>query len=355
MQLITLRAMKSNRFLFVLILIMGLARGCVKDDPDLTSLTIGNKKTGNFVPSRSVAYKTLEGYTVELSSDTITFSMLIPDLKTGSYSITDQNLSDGKAIFNIGLKQTAYSASEGTILITDTRNNTISGTYSVTNSTSVDGELLKISNGKFDKLVIESFVYSTVEDYEHNQYKTIEIGSQTWMAQNLKSFIYSSGDSIKEVYRYNKSDSLMNIYGLYYTWPAATNKSKTEMTQGACPVGWHLPSDYEWQQLVDELGGESVAGRKLMSMLSWTTPNGWADNGSGFSALGAGIHHPVSEYTDLSERMGLQTFFWSSTFDNTTGGLSTAWSLGLNNISSIALRSPYYRTDLGFSVRCVKN
>jgi uncharacterized protein (TIGR02145 family) len=74
-----------------------------------------------------------------------------------------------------------------------------------------------ISNGKFDRVQIESFVYGTVEDYEHNHYKTIKIGTQTWMAQNLRSFIYSNGDSIREVYEYNKSDDLMNIYGLYYT------------------------------------------------------------------------------------------------------------------------------------------
>jgi uncharacterized protein (TIGR02145 family) len=343
--------------LFFFILALGLLQGCTKNDPekDLTSLTIGNRNMGNFIPDKVVAYKSLEGYIVELTSDTITFTMLLPDLKTGNHSITNQNLSEGNAIFNIGLNRSAYSASEGTISITDTSNNSITGSYSVTNSTNGNGESLKISNGKFDNVPIESFVYGTVEDYEHNQYKTIQIGTQTWMAQNLKSYIYSTGDSIREVYRYNKSDSLMNIYGLYYTWPAATNNSNTEMTQGACPVGWHLPSDNEWQQLLDESGGETSAGGKLMSMLSWEVPNGWADNGRGFSALGAGIHHPVLEYPDLSERMGMQTFFWSSTFNETTGDLSTAWSVGLSSGSPYALISPYYRTDMGFSVRCIKN
>jgi uncharacterized protein (TIGR02145 family) len=349
--------MKRYRFLFVFILAMGLIQGCTKNDPekDLTSLTIGTMNMGNFKPSKVVAYKPLEGYIVELTSDTITFTILLTDLKTGNYSITNQNLSEGKAIFNIGFKQSAYSATEGTILITDTSNNSISGSYSVTNSTNGNGEPLKISNGKFDKVQIESFVYGTVEDYEHNQYKTLEIGTQTWMAQNLKSIIYSNGDSIIEVYRYNKSDSLMNIYGLYYTWSAATYNSNIEMTQGACPVEWHLPSNNEWQQLLNELGGETIAGGKLMSMLLWDVPNGWADNGSGFSALGAGVHHPILEYPDLSERIGMQTYFWSSTFNETVGNLSTAWSVGLSSGTSYALRSPYYRTDMGFSVRCIKN
>jgi uncharacterized protein (TIGR02145 family) len=202
---------------------------------------------------------------------------------------------------------------------------------------------------------VESFIYGTVEDYEHNHYKTIEIGTQTWMAQNLRSWIYSNGDSIKEVYRYNRNDILVNIYGLYYTWPAATHNNNIEMTQGACPVGWHLPSNAEWQKLLTESGGEAVAGVKLKSILSWDVPNGWADNGSGFSVPGAGVHQPVAEYPDLSERMGIQTFFWSSTFDQTYNNLSTAWAVTLTNSTSGAFSVPFYRTDMGFSVRCVKN
>jgi uncharacterized protein (TIGR02145 family) len=73
------------------------------------------------------------------------------------------------------------------------------------------------------------------------------------------------------------------------------HESNIEMAQGACPVGGHLPSGNEWKKLLDELGGETIAGGKLMSMLTWYIPNGWADNGSGFSALGAGVHNPVSE------------------------------------------------------------
>ena len=349
--------MKSYRLLVIMILLIGLIQCRSENDPgkDSASLTIGNKSIGNFVPTKSVAYKALEGFIIELSSDSIAFTMLLPELNIGSYSITNHDLTENKGIFNIGFRQSAYSASEGTISITDTSNNTISGTYSVTNSTDGDGRSLKISNGMIVNVQIESLVYGTVEDYEHNIYKTIEIGTQTWMAQNLRSFIYSNGDSIQEVYRYNKSDSLMKIYGLYYTWPAATNNNNNEMVQGACPVGWHLPSDSEWHQLLDGLGGEAVAGDKLMSTLSWNIPNGWVDNRSGFSALGAGIHNPVSEYPDMAERLGLQTYFWSSSFNETAGNLSTAWSVGLYSGSPNVLRSPFYRTDLGFSVRCLKD
>jgi uncharacterized protein (TIGR02145 family) len=310
---------------------------------------------GIFTPEKTIAYKTPEGYIVELSSDTITFTMLLPELNIWSYAITNEGISDAKAIFNIGFKQVAYSASEGTISIIDTTNNSISGTYTVSNSTNGNGEVLKISNGKFDNIPVEEYVYGIVEDFEHNQYKTITIGTQTWMAENLKSFVYSNGDSIEGVYMYNKSNDLKNIYGLYYTWPAATNNSNIEMTQGACPVGWHLATSNEWNILLDELGGEAAAGGKLMSMLTWDAPNGWAGNVSGFSALAAGIHHPVSMYPDFSDRIGKQTFYWTSTFGEISGILSTAWSVGLTSGKANTLISPYYRTDMGFSVRCIKD
>lgn len=93
----------------------------------------------------------------------------------------------------------------------------------------------------------------------------------------------------------------------------------------------------------------------MKSLISWNAANAGADNSSGFSALGAGIHHPVSEYPDLSDRMGYQAFFWSSTFDTTINNISTAWSVSIGNSARNILLFPYYRTDMGFSVRCIKN
>jgi len=349
--------MRIYRFLFIVILISGLVQGCSKNDSgkELTQITIGTKSMGNFTPATLIAYKRPEGFILQLSSDTITFTILLPDLKTGDYSITNEALSEWTAIFNIDFIKSSYSASAGSISITDTSSNSISGSYSVTNASMGSGDPLKITNGKFVKVRISSLVYGTIEDYEHNQYKTVVIGTQTWMAQNLKSRIYSNGDSIKEVYRYSNNDNLTNTYGLFYTWNSATHNSNIEMTQGVCPVGWHLPSNTEWQQLLSNFGDESVAGGKLKSLITWNAINSGADNSSGFSALGAGMHHPIIEFPDLSDRMGLQSYFWSSTYDTTIGGLSTAWSIVLNNSSRGVLRSPYFRTDLGFSVRCIRN
>jgi uncharacterized protein (TIGR02145 family) len=350
--------MRKFRLFVLVIVVLVLAGGCRKNDPanDLPQLTIGTKYLGNFTPDASISYKRPEGYIVQLSSDTITFTILLPELNAGNYSITNSSLSAGKALFNIDFEQSSYSASSGAVTITDTSKNSLSGIYSVSSASKGSGDLLSISKGKFTGVQIGSFVYNSVEDYEHNQYKTIEIGTQTWMAQNLKSRIYANGDSIKEVYRYSDSDSLANIYGLYYTWNSATNNSSVEMSQGACPVGWHLPSNGEWQQLLNYLGGETVAGGKLKSLVSWDVPNVGANNSSSFSALGAGMHHPIAEYPHLSERMGYQTYYWSSTFDTTyDNNISTAWSIEIDNPSRGVLRSPFFWTTMGFSVRCIKN
>jgi uncharacterized protein (TIGR02145 family) len=351
--------MRIYKFLVSVVLISGLIQGCSKNDTvnDLTQLTVGTKSLGNFTPTTLISYKRPEGYIVQLSSDTVTFTILLPELKIRDYSITNGSLSEGKAFFNIDFKQSSYSAFSGSVSITDTTNNSISGIYTIVNAPMGSGDPLIISNGKFTKLQIGSLPYGTVEDYENNQYKTVVIGTQTWMAQNLRSRIYSSGDSIREVYRYSDSDSLANIYGLFYTWNSATNNTNIEMTQGVCPVGWHLPSNTEWQELLGNFGGELVAGGKLKSLISWNAPNAGAGNNSGFSALGAGLHHPIVEYPDLSERMGNETYFWSSTYDTTyyDYNISTAWSVRIDNVSQAVLRSSYFRTDMGFSVRCIKN
>jgi len=349
--------MRRYRFIFIVILFLTLVSGCTKDEAGngLTMLTLGNKSIGYFTPDSQVSYIRPEGFILQLSSDTITLTILLPELKSGNFSVTNEALPDGKAFINIDFKKSSYSATEGTVSITDTSNNSISGIYSVTSASTGGGNSLKISNGKFTKVQTGILEYGTIEDYEHNQYLTVKIGTQTWMAQNIKSRIYSNGDSVKEVFRYSGNDALANVYGLYYTWNSAMNKSKLEMTQGVCPVGWHLPSNNEWQQLLTNIGDESVAGGKLKSLTTWDPVNSGAANSSGFSALGAGLHNPVIEYPDLSERMGLQSFFWTSTYDTTVGGYSTAWSVALNNSSRGVLKSPYYRTDMGFSVRCLKN
>jgi uncharacterized protein (TIGR02145 family) len=139
-------------------------------------------------------------------------------------------------------------------------------------------------------------------------------------------------------------------YGVLYNWEAASN---------ACPTGWHLPTDEEWQQLEaflgiseDELEGGSGRGTVEGDMLKSET--GWFDNGngnneSGFSALPGGMRY-ISAYSGKFTDVGEWGYFWSSTGDRTTH----RWDRSLSYNSSLIGRYAY-ALAYGLSVRCVKD
>ena len=137
----------------------------------------------------------------------------------------------------------------------------------------------------------------TVTDIDGNVYKTVKIGNQWWMAENIKVTRYSNGDQIQYVTsnsdwsslasgaysNYNNDPNQSTVYGRLYNWRAANDGRRL------APDGWHLPSKAEWQALVANLGGESVAGGKMKEFGTshWNYPNS-ADNLSNFSALPSG-------------------------------------------------------------------
>lgn len=140
--------------------------------------------------------------------------------------------------------------------------------------------------------------YSEVTDIDGNVYPTVQIGTQIWMAENLKTTKYNDGTAIPNVadntvwaalttgaYCYYDNDSTTNraTYGSLYNWFAVnTNK--------LAPTGWHVPTDAEWTTLITYLGGENVAGGKLKEQGTshWLSPNTGATNETGFTALPGG-------------------------------------------------------------------
>ncbi len=162
-------------------------------------------------------------------------------------------------------------------------------------------------------------------------YRTVQIGTQTWMAENLN---YNCSGS----YCYNNDPANGEIYGRLYTWDAA----KT-----AAPAGWHLPTDAEWQTLVGYLGGSSVAGGKMKETGTehWYSPN-IATNESGFTALPGGSRRGSEAFYNL----GRYADFWSATENSS----SYAWYRYLCYHRSDVYRYYYYKSR-GFSVRCVKD
>ncbi len=199
---------------------------------------------------------------------------------------------------------------------------------------------------------------ATVTDIDGNVYSTVEIGSQCWMAENLKVERYRNGDNIPTglsssswgsttsgafaVYDNNAANKV--IYGLLYNGYAAADP------RALCPTSWHVPTDEEWTTLTEFLGGFSIAGGNMKTTGTleagsglWFAPNAAATNSSGFSGIPGGV------YTGTFFSLGNSAYYWSST-ESSTG---RAWWRGL-----FYLDGNFGRTDgfklLGQSVRCLK-
>jgi uncharacterized protein (TIGR02145 family) len=207
-----------------------------------------------------------------------------------------------------------------------------------------------------------------VTDIDGNVYQTVQIGDQLWMAENLKTTRYANGSAIplvegtaawdaltatsKAYCWYDNSTTNRDTYGGLYTWAAAMNGAASSDVnpsgvQGICPDGWHLPSDAEWTELTDNLGGSGVAGGRLKEagFTHWDSPNTGATNESGFTALPGGDRNIDGVFNDA----GILTSFWTATESNT----SNAWDRYLNSISTQVLRYEDFKAS-GFSVRCVE-
>jgi uncharacterized protein (TIGR02145 family) len=142
-----------------------------------------------------------------------------------------------------------------------------------------------------------------VTDYEGNQYKWVRIGDQVWMAENLKATKFNDGTAIPLVtsdnsweinwssaycWYHNDSARYADPYGALYNWYAID--TATNGGRNVCPSGWHVPSDAEWTELTDYLGGFEVAGGNLKETgtTQWFNPNAGATNESGFTAIPGG-------------------------------------------------------------------
>ncbi len=209
--------------------------------------------------------------------------------------------------------------------------------------------------------------YCPVTDIDDNSYETVQIGTQLWMAENLKVTHYRNGDPIPTGYSdsewaslstgaygvYNNDPSNTETYGNLYNWYAVDG------TRDVCPVGWHVPTDEEWMELEMTLGmssgeahdygwrgtneGSKMAGNAEL----WSNGN-LENNGefgtSGFLALPGGYRNYGNGYYD---HMGYSGYFWSTTAYES----SYAWNRGLSYYNSDVYRN-YYDKRLGFSIRC---
>ncbi len=214
-----------------------------------------------------------------------------------------------------------------------------------------------------------------LQDIDGNEYNIVKIGTQWWMAENLRVTHYADGTEIPWVpdpgqwallnetgegwcYYDNNPDN-KEAYGLLYSWAAAMNGATLPGVQGMCPNGWHLPSDDNWKTLEMHLGLTSAEadntglrglneGGKLKEegTTHWEMPNTAATNSTGFTALPGGYRNESGDFSYLF----VNAEFWSSSQNDTYN----AWGR-LLDVDTGGITRSIIDKNVGFSVRCIKN
>ena len=174
-----------------------------------------------------------------------------------------------------------------------------SGTYSNISVTATCGLATKTANCNGSLRVSPSITHGG------QTYKTVVIGKQTWMAENLN---YNPGTGNSTCYN-NQASNCTN-YGRLYDWATAMNLASSCNTsfctsqiqtkhRGICPIGWHIPSGGDWDALETAVGGRSTAGTKLKAASGWNGANGNGTNNYGFSALPGGYGNSSGSFLNV--------------------------------------------------------
>ncbi len=208
----------------------------------------------------------------------------------------------------------------------------------------------------------------TVTDVEGNIYKTLKIGTQVWMTENLKTTKYRNGVSIafagsKNAWaafalpklpgycNSNDTTGTVAVYGRLYNWRAVID------SRGLAPAGWHIPTLDEWLALMTFLGGKPAAGGKMKEAgtAHWLSPNN-ADNSSGFTALFVKTRDYDGDFWGENLALSENTaYWWSSTVvpDNVTPDSRAYWASLFNKSATASTNGDFQ--NYGLSVRCVKD
>jgi uncharacterized protein (TIGR02145 family) len=196
----------------------------------------------------------------------------------------------------------------------------------------------------------------TIKDGDGNIYKSVRIGTQVWMNENLKATKLNDGTAIPLVADNKAWEVLTTPAFCWYNNDAAINENKfgalynwyTVNTNKLCPKGWHVPTDAELTILITYLGGESVAGGKLRETgtTHWEKPNTGATNESGFTAFPGGYRNNHGGFANV----GFFGFWWSATERAATA----SWNFNINCANNNVLHVFSLKKN-GYSVRCVQD
>lgn len=231
-----------------------------------------------------------------------------------------------------------------------------------------NGPLLQVPVSDIDSITYSgleylnpNLTYGTVTDQNGNTYATIVIGTQEWMAENLRATTYANGDPIPNLAdagqwlnavftstgawaHYENNPSYDVPYGKLY------NAFVTTDPRNVCPSGWHVPTDAEWTLLSNYLGGDAVAGGKMKSpgIVYWDIANFGATNESGFSGLGAGYRHDQDASFTYAR---VTSTWWSST---QWGGPFQYFARRISE-TQVELFRPFLASGYGLSIRCIRD
>ena len=205
-------------------------------------------------------------------------------------------------------------------------------------------------------LTLTFLVSARVEAPRIGNFRSVQIGDQVWMVENLNTDTFRNGDSIPQAtsaeewvgagreekpawcYYENKAGNGVR-YGKLYNWHAVMDP------RGLAPEGWHVATDAEWRQTTDYLGGEDAAGTKMKDSTGWVG-KGNGTNESGFSALPGGSRNLYGEFA-----YGEQAAYW---WTATESDDELAWYRVIDQSPYYVYRTNYSKAN-GMSVRCVKD
>jgi uncharacterized protein (TIGR02145 family) len=210
--------------------------------------------------------------------------------------------------------------------------------------------------------------FDNLTDIDGNVYESVTICNQTWTKSNLNVSKYTDGTPIPQVidptqwanlttgaWCYYENNTVNGpVYGKLYNWYAvagiydAASLANPILRKKLAPIGWHVPSDSEWTELTDCLGGEAIAGGKMKSTGTslWQSPNTAATNESGFTGMPSSSRYDFGSFGAANDYGN----WWSSTETDAT----SAWDRSLYYDVSVLGSCTCYKR-YGFSIRCIRD
>jgi uncharacterized protein (TIGR02145 family) len=259
-------------------------------------------------------------------------------------------------------------------------NKTFTGTTSVISPVNPTDAVNKAYVDLLKSRIDDIQVQIGIEDIDANMYHLVKIGTQLWMAENLKTTKYNDGTAIPNAIDYNTwstmttgaycdyNDTPANstTYGRLYNWFTVDNNPATKLAsnggKNVCPVGWHVPTDAEWTILTDYLtndgygyqGSGNDIAKSMANTSDWTLSgilgtvgnDQASNNSSGFKALPGGFRNSGAYY-----QIGVGSIWWSSSEYSAT----LAYSRGINYSTCVISRNDDDKQRFGYSVRCLRD